>query len=594
MKRKTLAILLAILLVVSAVTILVACSKEYTITFRNYNSAPMDKLTTVKGKVTYTKNNLTMDDRVFAGWYDAATGGNQINLETTVFKKDTTLYAHWTLIGESVGYCIPGVINGESNWDLITVVTDTDRKLAHQDGTNVYTMTDLVLKQGDSFKVVSAVPAATGEWAGNVKIEAGYSQMDVEIAQDATLPDDVDGSDTEVLIGAGDMNNISIKRNMTIDLRFEYGETSEDCVVKITIKEASGAALAPIEEVGYIIAGSVSSWNGPFAADGKYADYILTPDAEKVVYTGTNVRIASGGMFKIKVNESIWDRGQAGFDQITSVTKSETAVLPEGVELDKIFVRESTTSDNIKMDVPKCTAIINIAYDTETNNITIEVVELEEQTVTHDMYLIGTFGGGSFDQAYETAIKLTKGEDSTVWAAKITITEEDYGPDWTTAQGGFGTVCAAIKVKNNINNADYGIGADGKGNVFLLAGDYYITYDETDNSVKYEPCAYYLVGTFVDGEDNNVSFTVQDGITPKMIVSEDGLTATATVTVTDVSDRNGYTWLGTDAFAVQAVYGTSLGVAQWLGSGNTKIAAAGTYTVTLTIATGALEIVAAE
>lgn len=369
MKRKTLAILLAIALVVSAVTILAACSKEYKITFRNYNSAPMDKLTTVKGKVTYTKDNLTMDDRVFAGWYDAATGGNKVDLETTVFKKDTTLYAHWTLIGESVGYCIPGVINGKTNWDLTTVVTDTARKLAHQDGTNVYTMTDLVLKQGDSFKVVSAVPAATGDWAGNVKIEAGYSQMDVEIAQDATLPDDVDGSDTEVLIGAGDTNNIAILRNMKIDLRFEYGETSEDCVIKITIKEASGAALAPVEEVGYMIAGTFSTWNGPISSDDEtLAKFIMTPNADKTQYTVTGMEVKRRQAFTVKVNEGIWDRGAYRYS-VMDLTVADAVIIPDGKTQEDLF-SASIPDGNI---VANYDVTVNVTFDAETKRVAVEV-----------------------------------------------------------------------------------------------------------------------------------------------------------------------------------------------------------------------------
>lgn len=596
MKRKTLAVLLSVLLVVSAVLVLTACNKEYTITFRNSNNAKMDELQTVKGKVEYTKKNLTADDRVFDGWYDSLTNnadgtqtyGKKVDLATTTFDKDTTLYAKWTLIGESVGYCLPGVINGVTDWDLVTVVETAARKLTHQEGTNVYTMTDLTLKQGDSFKVVSAVPAKTGEWAGQVKIEAGYSQATVKIAEGATLPDDVDGTDTEVLISAGDMNNISILRDMKVDIRFEYSDISEDCVVTVTIKEASGAPKAPISELGFIIVGSISSWNGPFAADGQYKDFIMTPDAAKVIYKATVS--FNPGAFKIKVNESDWNRDNYGFAQLMGVTVDDTVILPDGVTKDDIFTDDG---GNITTKY-KMTAEIEL--DTENGIITINVTALEELTETHQMYIIGTIGGGNFDQVYgEKAVKLTKGENSTVWSGKITITEDDYGPDWTIAQGGLDAKCAAIKVKNNVDKLDYGIGENGKGNIFLLAGDYYVTYDEKDNSVKFEACAYYIVGTFVDAEDKNVNFTVKDGLTPKLTVSQDGLTATATLTVTDVSEKEGYTWLGEDGvFAVQAVYGTSLGVAQWFGGGNTKIAAAGTYTITLTIESGALSIVAAE
>lgn len=453
MKRKTLAILLSVLLVVSAVLVLTACqTKEYTVTFRNYNNSKLgEPVKTEKGKATFTRNDLlTADDRVFEGWYDSLnigadgtmTYGTKVDLATATFTKDTTLYAKWTLIGESVGYCIPGVINGVTDWNLVTVVENAARKLTHQEGTNVYTMTNLTLKQGDSFKVVSAVPAETGNWAGNVKIEAGYSQLTVNVATDATLPEDYSG-DTEDLISNGDMNNIAILYDMVIDLRFEYAATSEDCVVTITVKEASGEALADISELGYMLAGDFSSWNGPFTADGQYKDYILTPDAEKVVYTLNNVSIPGGG-FKIKVNETQWGRDDYGYAQLMNVTEGDELVLPEGVTINNVF---KDSGGNIATDY---ILTANITLDTENRIISIEVLSLELDDLSG--YIVtGPFTGdpwmGSISATDETYSKYILTQDET--------NENKYEVTLPITKG------QAFVVKENAKNWDvqYGMSA---------------------------------------------------------------------------------------------------------------------------------------
>lgn len=378
MKRKTLAVLLSVLLVVSAVLVLTACNKEYTITFRNSNNAKMDELQTVKGKVEYTKKNLTADDRVFDGWYDSLTNnadgtqtyGKKVDLATTTFDKDTTLYAKWTLIGESVGYCLPGVINGETIWETDLAATNADRKLAHEEGTNVYTKNDLTLKQSDSFKLITALGKSDSWDLG--KIQVGYSQLEVVIASGATLPDGVDGTDTDVLISAGDTNNININYDMIVDLRFEYQGTSDDSVLKITIKSASGSKLADEKDVGYMIAGDVSTWNGPIAADDELlSKYILTADSDKIVFSATGIEVAQGKAFKVKVNESSWNRGAYGFADM-DLTKADGVELPDGKELADIF--KTNADNNI---IAAYSVVLNISFDTETKRIAVEITSLD-------------------------------------------------------------------------------------------------------------------------------------------------------------------------------------------------------------------------
>ncbi len=239
----------------------------------------------------------------------------------------------------------------------------------------------------------------------------------------------------------------------------------------------------------------------------------------------------------------------------------------------------------------------------ENNTVAWECIEkLQPLTETHDMFLVGTITGNGQDWSgdYETAIKMKRdSNEKTLWKAFITVTEQMY-PDWSAAQNPAGVAAAALKVKNNVSGLDYGIndasGTVGANNVFLTAGDYCITYSEKDNAVSFEKLAYYLVGTFVDGEEN-VNFTVKAGYSTAL-TSEDGNLYTANLTVTDVSAREGYTWMEAgNICAIKVVYGSSLGIKDdgWYGVGATGndnyfFTAEGEYVVTLDVAAKTLTV----
>lgn len=230
--------------------------------------------------------------------------------------------------------------------------------------------------------------------------------------------------------------------------------------------------------------------------------------------------------------------------------------------------------------------------------------------VTHDMYIVGTIGSGEMwkdDYDAEDVIKLTKPTSGTIWKGRLTVTEDDCA-SWAAAQGPFGVPCASLKVKNKISNADYGIGASsgtvGSNNVFLLPGEYVITYDQATNAVSYEQLAYYVVGTMLDGT-TPVNFAVKPGVTPLLGVKGD--TVSAIIDIASVTSVSDYSWLaektlkgatapGGAICAIKVVYGTSLDILTWYNAAeqtlsvpdeNYYFATAGKYVVTLTPGEGA-------
>ena len=234
--------------------------------------------------------------------------------------------------------------------------------------------------------------------------------------------------------------------------------------------------------------------------------------------------------------------------------------------------------------------------DDKNNTVMWELVEpIEALEETHKMFFTGSiYEKDKFENAPTEPIYLTQDKNNKdLWTAFLTIDDNDlltagaWGADNPQIDG----TVAAVKVKNEIGGADYGVGAEsgtaGTGNLLLTKGTWCITYVAKTNIVSYEKCDYYVVGTFLDGTEK-VEFAVKGDITPKMTTTDDGVTYTAEVEVTDVTANPNYSWIkkegGEDKiFALQVVFGTSLGVKDWYGGGNHYLTEAGTYTVTFTV-----------
>lgn len=234
------------------------------------------------------------------------------------------------------------------------------------------------------------------------------------------------------------------------------------------------------------------------------------------------------------------------------------------------------------------------------NTIAWELIEkIAPQEETHKMYIAGTMNEWARKDVLDSH-KMNKSDDGSTWTIIYEVTEADYA-DWTVDEGPFGEACAALKVKNEINGSDYGENG-GMGNIFLKAGTYAIKYSAKDNSVAYEALDWYVVGTFLDGEGNAVNYAVKAGVTPTMTVV-DGV-ASCTVTLEDVSANSNYSWITAqnktdkDGNAAQAaikvVFGSEIAIQNWYGDGDDNYyLTAGTYTISIEIATGAITIVKA-
>lgn len=209
-----------------------------------------------------------------------------------------------------------------------------------------------------------------------------------------------------------------------------------------------------------------------------------------------------------------------------------------------------------------------ISYDQKTNAVTIVAG-------THDMYFIGSFNNWTrADENY----KLT--EKDGVWTGHITVTKAN----------------TELQLFNALasNDGEAFIPPTGSGNLTLQPGTYAFkfTYDkETGNKVEYEKCDYYVVGTFVDADNNVVNFgSFKKDVNPVLTETETANVYTAEVVVTDVSGVDGYGWIKPHIFALKCLFGSELlgavSNSHWYGPAggdNIMLDAEGTYVVTLTL-----------
>lgn len=179
-----------------------------------------------------------------------------------------------------------------------------------------------------------------------------------------------------------------------------------------------------------------------------------------------------------------------------------------------------------------------------------------------EMYLIGSFNGW---KEADADYPMTEQADGS-YTATLTVTED-----------------VTIKTFNNkgLPGEKYSAG----NNVALTAGTWAIKYDPETNTFKAEKYGYYLVGTFMDGEDT-VNFAIKAGVTPALEAGATEGEMTVTYDFKDVSAQ--YDWMGAgNIAAVKVVWGTEIcGVANsdWYGdatnNANVMITSVGEWTIT--------------
>ena len=209
----------------------------------------------------------------------------------------------------------------------------------------------------------------------------------------------------------------------------------------------------------------------------------------------------------------------------------------------------------------------NVVFTEDTTDGNSGSVAITESAF--EMYLIGTINGWNAETACTPEYALTEQSDGS-WTTTITVTKDE-----------------SIKTynKKGLTDSDkYSAGAD----VALTAGTWAIKYDPETNTFKAEKYGYYLVGTFMDGEDK-VNFAIKAGVTPALEASATEGEMTVTYDFKDVSAQ--YDWMGAgNIAAVKVVWGTEIcGVADsnWYGdeanNANVMITSAGEWTITFNL-----------
>ena len=208
--------------------------------------------------------------------------------------------------------------------------------------------------------------------------------------------------------------------------------------------------------------------------------------------------------------------------------------------------------------------------------------------ITHDMYVVGTV----FDWAATEEGQMETDAIREDFSLTINVTEEDYA-DWTDGNAIYGSICAAIKVLNDINGTWYGVTEQdpnattwtltpaGQDNLLLPAAQYNVTYNaSTDTAtVSLSERGIFLAGV-IDGADH-WDCTAVDHQFEK--VADNTYTVYYTFTPADTA-----TWIRDAGYkgAVKATFGYSgCGADLWFGregdGENLMIDDYGLYEITL-------------
>lgn len=410
--KKTLAILIAVLLVVSMFSVLVACDNEpteFTITFRESNGKQIAQKTTTEGKVTQA--DPTKEGYTFGGWYVAASDtelyGEKVDLATYKFTKDTDLYAKWDrkiTPGESQGYVLIGAGVEYGDWNTETAVKGEKAKKLVQDTTEVnkYSFTWDVAAL-DQFKVITAL-GTVGSW------DVGEINKGFEAVSSISKKDGVEQDPAALLVDSGD-GNIRALCAMNLTLTLVYAG-KEDTTIELTINSIpEGAKVpSPIEEVGYGIIGQFEDSDYTEKDDDSKgltlnsttSSIELTPNATGTQWKYEGLTLKADDEFFIRVNEDI--PGLASYNK-SSLHRIDLdgATLPEGVAKEDLFKK---TKANI---VARCDMTIDVILYTNSYQIAIKVksVTLESAAdLTDDLIpanIAGSFNGWDGQDTLMTA-----------------------------------------------------------------------------------------------------------------------------------------------------------------------------------------------
>ncbi len=259
-----------------------------------------------------------------------------------------------------------------------------------------------------------------------------------------------------------------------------------------------------------------SNWNESAEVEETFK-LTRTDDKDKNLFVIKDVTLYEGDAFQIRVMGT-WT-GQHGVGYVKDYTELAQA---DGDIVGEVLVNgerwfyanggfgDSATGWNV--NVAK-SGVYDIYLETNPGSNAYDVITLERtgdaQTIeiTHDMYVVGTV----FDWAATTEGQMATDALREDFALTVNITEDKYA-DWTADNAVYGTMCAAVKVLNDINGSWYGVSGQsadatswelttaGQDNLLLKAGQYNFAYNKaTDTAtVTLSEKGFFLAGV-VDG-----------------------------------------------------------------------------------------------
>lgn len=414
MKKKLLAILLTVVMVVSALAVLTACQdKEYTITFGSISGQEYFTLKTKDGKISKEAveaetAKLSNGDMTFMGWY-ATLDYDQATDQTTykdpidydkVYTEDTDYYAYWFGgSGSANGYTIVGVIGEETCWD--EVPEDHDAWILQQDATKkwLYSVT-LDVVGNNNFKVKEIAPGWNPEF--------GYEKLaEVTVADNAeiTFPEGVTKDD---LFASAGLGNIGVSASVeTMNITVVYDHSIQK--VRIIINSATILEEEPVYD--YILVGTLKegTWN-PSSTD-EAVMFKATEDENVFTLTYT---FTKDNEWKVTLNNGAWSwsLGGSNLNPATAatdivVTNNSTA---EEIDKDDVVSKLFSGDDNISV-LFDCTVTITIDVSASTIDIVVKavtVIDLVQPEPNDSLWgLIGAAGWGDEDD-----IDLTYNEET--------------------------------------------------------------------------------------------------------------------------------------------------------------------------------------
>lgn len=387
MKKKTIAIVLSVLLVVSAVLVLAACQQddgEFQVVFRNYTGRAYFTLKTVDGKISKDAVDAELakitppkdgeEDMAFMGWYSQISQNDSgkylfdgaIDYNKT-YTEDAEYYAYWHVgAGLPQGYTVIGVINGQSCWtpgdepESWMLVQDEDEPWLYR--------ADFTITAGDQIKVKEKSNA----WNNDLCNLGMWGLQDVILDEGVTLPegmkakgDSKEKDKTSIIYGdpseAGKTTENALVGAMvdTAEITIEYDYADKQFriyVHSITFK-------TEVKEV-YVLAGSFggdNDWNPGNTAE----EYNFTPvDGQEGKWELTFTFVADQ---QFLVTNGSWS-WKAGWD-----AEKVTVTAGAGVgSVEGIFV-DAGSDGNIKV-TQGCT--VKITLTVATHALAIEVTAL--------------------------------------------------------------------------------------------------------------------------------------------------------------------------------------------------------------------------